>query len=498
MSINAVELRPRSVLEVLGLSFDLYRKNFPLFIGIAAVVMVPSLLLTSLSQLLPLVQVAIAPASFGNADASSEFGMAFVGLTTATYCLSAIALVLGVFWPWMEGALTFNVIERVLGREPGLRQSYRETRPRWGGLWGSNLLAQLGINAPLIVIYIAFFFLFFIAGIASVAGSSDDNSGAALFAGVLALLCVPVLIAGFLLMIVLAIIWVFRAPAIVGEGVDGVSALGRSHALAKGHRWRLFGRYALLGLVEFVLIGLPVLLVSVFVALIAFPNLDTSAGIDRAVLPGFTLLSVVGVAVSFFGALLLTPLRIIYTAINYIDLRTRKENLALVVAGLPPEPAPAVPAAVAAPVVPALITSTEPASAPATAPVVAPEAPAKIGIGIPANVDMNTLSPGQRIGVLFNRIRNEGASVELLNELGMAYMEIGDTGGSMDAFTRARELDPNDADVAYNLMLLNMQRKDTNGAKAMMREYLRLETNAADAERVRNDPRFKDVLPEQS
>jgi hypothetical protein len=494
MSIHAVELRPRSATEVLGLSFDLYRKNFPLFISIAALVMAPILLLTALSQLLPLAQLALVP---GSLDASSEeMGGVFLAFTLATYCLSGIALLLGVLWPWMEGALTSNVIERMLGRAPSLSQSYREARPRWGALWGSNILAQLGINAPWIVVYILLLVMIFFA---AAAGTLSEDAGA-VFIGVLAVLCVPILLVGLVLSVVLAINWTFRAPVVMGEGADGVGALGRSAALAKGDRLRIFGRYVLLGVIEFVLIGLPVLVVSVLVALVSFPSLDAAANIDRAVLPGLTMISVAGVAVSFFGTLLLTPLRIIFTTVNYIDLRVRKENLAQTVLGVlaPPEPAPAMPivTAAAVAVAPALASAPPTATPPAPAPAVTPDAPAKIGIGIPANVDMATLSPGQRIGVLFNRIRNEGASAALLNDLGMAYMDIGDTGGAMDAFNRARELDPNDADVAYNLMLLAVQRKDVAGAKAMMREYLRLETNAADAERVRNDPRFKDVLPE--
>jgi hypothetical protein len=475
MTTNAVELRPRSAGEVLGLSFDLYRKNFPLFIGIAAVVLVPLLMLSTLSQLLPLLQVAMLPASLESS--SDAAGGAFFALTLTSYCFSAIALVLGVFWPWMEGALTFNVIERVLGRAPGLGQSYRETRPRWGALWGSNVLAQLGINAPWVIVYILFLFVIFFAAAMTAAGGSDN--GGAIFAGVLAVLCVPIFIIAIIVTIVLAINWTFRAPVVVGEGVDGVGALGRSTALAKGDRGRILGRYLLLALIEFVLIGLPVLVVSTMVVLITAPNLDQLVNVDRTALPAFTLISVLAVAVSFFGTLLLTPLRIIYNAINYIDLRTRKENLAQAVAGM------------AAPLAPAAVPFI-----PAPAPAATPAPAEKIGIGIPANVDMATLSPGQRIGVLFNRIRNEGASPALLNELGLAYVDIGDTSGAMDAFTRARELNPNDADVAYNLMLLNVQRRDMNGARQLMHEYLRLETNAADVERVRNDPRFKDVLPE--
>ena len=96
--------------------------------------------------------------------------------------------------------------------------------------------------------------------------------------------------------------------------------------------------------------------------------------------------------------------------------------------------------------------------------------------------------------MLFNRIRVEGQNADLLNDLGLAYMEVGDLGGALDAFTRARQLNPNDADIAYNLLLLHLSRKDASAARSTMQDYLRLETNAVDLERVRNDPRFKELL----
>lgn len=107
---------------------------------------------------------------------------------------------------------------------------------------------------------------------------------------------------------------------------------------------------------------------------------------------------------------------------------------------------------------------------------------------------METASAGQKIGMLFNRIRNEGASADLLNDLGLAYMDVGDLSGALDAFTRARQLNAADADIAYNLMLLHLNRKDKAAARASMQDYLRLETNAADLERVRNNPKFKELL----
>ena len=91
-------------------------------------------------------------------------------------------------------------------------------------------------------------------------------------------------------------------------------------------------------------------------------------------------------------------------------------------------------------------------------------------------------------------MRTEGPNADLLNDLGMAYMEVGDLGGALDALTRARDLAPGDADITYNLVLLHRARKDTPSARSMMQEYLKLETNPADIERVRGDARFSDLL----
>jgi cytochrome c-type biogenesis protein CcmH/NrfG len=111
-------------------------------------------------------------------------------------------------------------------------------------------------------------------------------------------------------------------------------------------------------------------------------------------------------------------------------------------------------------------------------------------------VDLAKLTPAQRVGVLFNRIRVEGENAQMLNDLALALMEIGDWGGALDALTRARTIAPTDPDVVYNLMVLYRERRDTMAARRMMQEYLRLETDPNELAAVRNNPRFKDLLPE--
>lgn len=507
MTPNPVELRPRSVGEIFGLTFGLYRRNFPLFIGIAAVVLVPILIVSALSQFIPLIQIVAAPEALADSELSSDvFNASLFGLTTASFCLSALALALAIFWPWMEGALSFNVIERILGRAPGLRAAYRQTRPRWGALWGSNILAQIGIGLPVFIVYVLLLGGLIVTGVlAAGAGSTSPEGVSPVLLLCLIVLFIPVFIAAVVIPIVLAINWTFRAPVIVGEGVDGIQALSRSAALTRGDRWRIFGRYILLAILEFIVLVVPALVISfvLFVGALA-SQATTSLGnfrFDAAALPTFVAISVVSVALSFVGSLLLTPFRIIFTTINYLDLRIRKENLAEGVLNAISTTTASTPTSVTDPMVttPSLAASVSPVNSPAQ-PAETSLPPAPISdfktAARTAPVNMDALTPGQRIGILFNRIRTEGENAQLLGDLGLAFMEIGDLGGAMDAFERARVIAPRDADVAYNLMVLHVGRRDMRAARQMMAEYVRLETNPDDLAAVRNNPRFKDVLPD--
>jgi hypothetical protein len=244
-----------------------------------------------------------------------------------------------------------------------------------------------------------------------------------------------------------------------------------------------------LALIEFLLVALPMLIV-IGVAAIFAAGLAGATGaggesftIERAYLPVLIALTVISAGLGFFATLLITPVRVIFTAVNYIDLRVHKENLALQLAPVPPVTVPDAAPALAAQVI-----------VPAPAPVVASVAPtAPLSQPMPP---LESLSPGQRIGVLFNRLRSEGDSPQVLSDLGLAYMQVGDLYGAAEALTRARALAPADADITYNLMLVQLERRDVDAARALMSEYLRLETNADDLAIVRNNPRFKSLLPE--
>jgi hypothetical protein len=506
---STVELRPRNVGEVLGLTFDLYRKNFPLFVGMAAVVVVPTLLLLSLSQILSLVIIAANPSALtGNFESSAAESVTGTLLLAnfGSVCMGLLLYVAGAFWPWMEGALTHNVIERVLGRTPGLRASYNETRPRFAALWGSNALAQLGINATWVIAYLLLIILLLGAGAVAAASGTGDGSDGAVVA-LLAVLCMPVFLIGIVIAVVLAINWTFRAPVIVGEGVDGVQSLSRSTSLVRGDRWRIFGRYLLLYALVSLIVGVPTLILIGIVLGASWPTLASSVGstttpeFSEVFVPVFIAISVISLAATFISSLLVSPLYVIFTAVNYLDLRIRKENLAATLMAAPVTVTVTVSAtgSITSDIATVTARPPEPAVSPDPIAPTPPTTPTFTTLSTSSTsstppVDLTRLPPGQRIGVLFNQLRTEGDNPQLLNNLGMAYMEIGDLGGAMDALTRARTLAPNDADITFNLMQVYLSRKDLRTAKQLMSEYARLETNPNDLSAVRNNPRYKDLI----
>lgn len=489
MTTGSVELRARSTGEIFALTFDLYRKHFPLFISIASVVLLPILLLNALSVIMTLAGIALPLGSPPNEALDPQAqGNVLGGMILAANCISALVWLLGIFWPWAEGALAFNVIERVLGRAPGLRASYSQTRQHWASLWVANILAQIGISLPLIVVYLALLggvVVLLTVPVFAVFGADAVASPAASVAVIT--VCAPVVIAAIVISIVLAINWAFRAPAIVGEGVDGLRGLSRSTAIARGSRWFIFWRYILLFILEFVLLAVPTLIVSsmLLVGILALQQEASlgNIGLDIAMLPGFMAISTVLLAISFIGSLLLTPFHVVFTTLNYLDLRVRKENLAALVAKAADRP-------------PETQTAGRPAAAPApsASPQLVPSTPQPAANW--QNVDLAKLTPGQRVGVWFNRIRAEGESPHTLKALALALKEVGDWGGALDSLMRARDIAPNDPEVSYNLMLLYRERRDMTAARRMMQEYLRLETDPNALAAVRSNPSFRDLLPE--
>ena len=484
-SSQIFESRPHSTGEILALTLQLLVRNFGTVMGIILVVLGPISLLGLLNSGLSIVQLPATLARQSNPDQVVTGTQTLISIVST--CGGLIVLGLSFLQPWMEGALTHNLIERLLGREPSVGDSYRAVRPRFWSLWGSTVLAQIIIAVPFVLVYFAAFIAIF-GLIIGIAGADGNSSGSA-FAGVLLAVCAPITIAGIVFSILMAINFLFRTPAIVAEGIDGVQALSRSNKLASGNRWRLFGRMAILYVLKGIFVlGPNMTIVSLMLWTVVSANNSGSApAVSGAMMAGLVVLMLIAVIVQ----LILTPIGVIYVGLNYLDMRVRNENLVLQIADAP-RTNPIQPVAIqpmqtmpnTANYAPPVAINT---SAPTTTPTTTTANPY-------AGFPIAPTSAGQKIGLLFNRLRAEGQSADLLNDLGLAYMDVGDMGGALDAFTRARQLNPDDADIAYNMLLLHISRKDVPAARSTMQDYLRLETNTDDRQRVMSNPKFKELL----
>ena len=478
-------MKPRSLGEIIALSLQLFGKHLGPFLGIALVVMGPMAAVNLLGSLFS----GQTTQSFQQSSASTSFRTASEGLSTVILtCTGLLSLIISIFIPWMRGALSYATIEHLLGRTPSMRDAYNATRPKFASLWGADTLTNLALYAPTIILSCIGAFTFGLAG-AVLFGTAGPSEDASAIIGIGLLCGLPLLVAYLIYAIWLGVAWRFRAPVIVAEGNDGTGSLSRSNQLVKGMRGSLTGRMAAMWIIEAVFVGAPVI-VSTVLSLAA-------SQMESGVL--VYIIALVFMLIGLLAQLVMTPIHNIFVSVLYLDTRIRKENL--FAAATAPSPSPVAPVQPSQPLLtpaptPILISPPQPPAGylPPGTPPNAPAlpspnpTPASPTSGLPQN------TPAQRIGDLFNRIRIEGPNAELLNELGLAYMEVGDLGGALDSLSRAHDLDPNDADIAFNLMLLHRTRKDNDNARRMMAKYLALETNPADAERVRNDPRFRDLL----
>ncbi len=182
----SIELRPRSVGDLLAGAFEVYRRRFLTFLAIAAIVVVP----------LTLVQYYVARELVGvtGTDGATE-------IPSDAWRVAGASLLLGILgfivFQLLTGAMTRAAVGVVVGETPTVGESYEAAGARLGSIALAAIL-----------------------------------TGLAAFVGFL-LLVIP----GFIVLVHLIV----TIPAVVVERRRGGEALSRSWALVRGHGWRVFG-----------------------------------------------------------------------------------------------------------------------------------------------------------------------------------------------------------------------------------------------------------------
>ena len=271
--MSNLDLRPLSIGELLDRTFSLYRRNFLLFIGIAAI---PHLLVLAVKlaqvAVMPVVGKVGAPPPAAELQAASRSLVAGNPIAFAAFALLGVVIYL-IAILFTQGGTVFAVSELYLGRATTIGQSFSRAKSELGTLFGVLFLNGL--------VTLVSFLLLIIPGIY-----------------MMCRLCVAV-------------------PAALLENLGPRDSLERSFALTKDNAGRAF----LIYLLYFVILYAAV-------ALFAMP-FAIGVGVsqnDPVMVRTWTALSEVG---SFAAEVLITPILTIGMAIFYFDLRVRKEGFDL-------------------------------------------------------------------------------------------------------------------------------------------------------------------------
>ena len=266
----AVDLRPLSLGEILDRTFTLYRRNFLLFLGIAAI---PNLLVLALN----LVQVFMSegPKGVGHTVPRSEQFQSTLGSSSGGLLALGIVGVLVavvvyfVAYLFAQGGTVYAVSDLYLGQPTSIGTSLKRMRGELGSLLGVIMLNGLAIMAATLA--------FIIPGI------------------YLACRLLPCI------------------PAALLENLGPRASLERSFRLTKGFAGRAFGIYVL----YFILLYASMMLFMMPFAFVA------GLYAKNPVLYHFWLaLAQVG---DVIASILISPILTIATAVFYYDLRVRKE-----------------------------------------------------------------------------------------------------------------------------------------------------------------------------
>ena len=309
-------LRPLTLGEILDRTAQLYRTNFLLFAGIAAVyagvLLLVGLLQIGLGEILRLLHLADR-------------------LQWLAWTSTALAMLLVFLFAGMAIAANNRAVAWVhLGEPATIRAAYAGILPRLGRYLWLMTIAAFVVWTPLILVYGAYYgVIAFYLPKGFLAHPEASNPQASIIFGVASLAFVLLLIPTGIYAILMGLRYSLAVPASVVENLRAFPALRRSIGLSKGSRGRIF----LLGLLVVVIqLGLGGITQGFFIVA-AFKQHGELAAWVRA------LQQIVG----FFTNAFVGPIYAIGLTLFYYDQRVRKEGYdiewMMQAAGLtPPEP----------------------------------------------------------------------------------------------------------------------------------------------------------------
>jgi hypothetical protein len=307
---GVIPLRPLGVGELLDGAFTSIRRNPRPTLGIAAVLLTASAVITTAVSLLLVhfVGTVTLPSPGQNLTDAQAARLLTRILEVLAPTVAVSAVLAFIVDTVLTGLLTVVIGRLVLGHKISAGEAWRIARPRIPALVGATLLIPLillGVWAVYAVVLV----------ILTVAHAPGALIG--LLAGVGAIAAI-VLTSWFSIMFRMA------GPAVVLEQEGPAQALARSWRLVRGSFWRVLGITLLAGLIVLVTAG---------VLQVPFGLLAAMAGGGNSLLPSTggnaasILISAVGGVVA--GAVA-RPISAGVAVLLYVDLRMRREGLDLV------------------------------------------------------------------------------------------------------------------------------------------------------------------------
>src|SRR6516162_5892719 len=305
-----IPLRPLGVGELLDGAFTSIRRNPRATLGIAAVLLTASAVITTaLSLLLVRYFGTVTLPSPGQKLTDAQATRLLTRILEVLAPTVAVSAVLAfIVDTVLTGLLTVVIGRLVLGHKITAGEAWRIARPRIPALVGVTLL----IPVILLGVWAVYAVVLVILAVAHAPGT------------LIGLLAVLGAIAAIVLTIWFAIMFRMAGPAVVLEREGPAQALARSWRLVRGSFWRVLGITLLAGLIVLITAG---------ILQIPFGLLAAMAGGGNSLLPSTggnvasILISAVGGVVA--GAVA-RPISAGVAVLLYVDLRMRREGLDLV------------------------------------------------------------------------------------------------------------------------------------------------------------------------
>ncbi len=322
MQATVPRLRPLGIGDLFDTIFRLYRNNFLVFIGIAALIQIPMILIQMALEVAlgrqstaDLMQI-INELPFFNPQTDSVTDLPIAN-PLLYYGLSFVLVLLQIIvvQQLLNGAMANAIARRYLGQPVSVLEAYNFGARRLSAL----LIVGVLVGILTIVVAVVLGGIYF-GGLFLMVSVATTQSGArAAVAAILALLLMLLLlIVAVIVFAMIALRFLFVTQAVVLEDHGPLEALGRSWKLIGGSFWRVLGIVVLLMILVQIVVWIPVIIISMVLSLMLGGAADP--------LQNYLLRQSITLLTTYAAQILVLPISLSAYTLLYYDLRVRKEG----------------------------------------------------------------------------------------------------------------------------------------------------------------------------